>query len=103
RQKATRELEQLGEEAEGPLRRAVIDGSAETRRRAGRILQNLEAGGRRSQTPRRLPAVGGRESLWSAEARPRLPMLAGGPPDARLTVEAQTAIKRMSQDGLTKR
>lgn len=103
RQKATRELEMLGEEAEGPLRRASFEAPLETRRRAERVLKTLEFNGLSAETLRGLRAVEVLERVATPEARATLQGLADGVPDARITVEARAAVKRLNQEGLTKR
>lgn len=97
RQRASAELEQLGEEAEPYLLRAVHGPvSAETRSRAEKLLHRL-AGTCLSGDPLRgVRAVEVLERIGTSEARRQLEALAQGAPDARLTTEAQAALRRLN-------
>jgi hypothetical protein len=95
RQKATQELEQLGDAAAGALRK-VLGGqpSLEVRRRAEELLGKLEA-----LTPARLRVSRALELLeqcGTAEARKLLEALAGGAEGAPLTRDAQSALRRLA-------
>jgi hypothetical protein len=97
REKATRELQRLGERAEPALRRARAAGPGEeTRRRIDQILT-----GRGAVTdPELLRAIRGVEVLeriGTPEARRLLQALAGGAPDARLTREARASLVRLTR------
>jgi hypothetical protein len=96
RQAASYELQRLGEEAESHLMRAVREPvSLESKRRAERVLQKLEAGGLSADTLRGLRAVEVLERVANPEARQMLETLAAGAPDTRLTLEAQASLRRM--------
>jgi RNA polymerase sigma factor (sigma-70 family) len=94
RERATRELEKLGERAAPQLRVALAgDPSTEARRRIERLLER--ANGRE-----RLGAVRAVEVLEMAdtrEARRLCEMLAGGVAEATLTREARTALEGMKR------
>jgi hypothetical protein len=97
RERATADLKELGPVVAAALREAVAksSSSAEARRRAEDLLQEIEHG---AITPRQLRALRAGEVLeWIAtkEARAHLLELAKGAPDARLTREAASACKRL--------
>ena len=58
-------------------------------------MKKLERGGLSAETLRSLRAVEVLERIANPEARQMLSALAGGAADARLTVEAQAACKRI--------
>ncbi|MGH7170759.1 MAG: WD40 repeat domain-containing protein, partial [Gemmataceae bacterium] len=95
RQKATRELEKLGDLAEPALRAALADKpSLEVRNRVKPILENLDP----SRSPQRmqaLRAVEVLEHLATSEAQQLLRTLAGGAPAHRMTREAKMSLKRL--------
>jgi WD40 repeat protein len=97
RDQAMRELEQVGDVAEGELQRAL----KKTRSLdAQRRIEHLLAGAKLPRDPehlRQLRMVEALEIIGSAEARKLLQRLAGGFPEARLTREARTALERMKQ------
>ena len=98
REKATGELERLGAEAEPHLVKAVsYSTSMESRRRAERLLEKLQNGGVAGDALRSVRAVEVLERIGNSEARAVVKSLADGAPDARLTVEAQSALKRMNK------
>jgi RNA polymerase sigma factor (sigma-70 family) len=94
RESATKELSELGELAEPALRAALNDNpSAEKRRRVEGLLNRLDP----SNSPellRCMRAVEVLESLDTPEARQVLQALAQGAAEARLTHEANAALKR---------
>jgi WD40 repeat protein len=96
RQKATSELEKLGDLAEPALRAALADKpSLELRSRVKPILENLDP----SRSPQRmqaLRAVEVLEHIATPEAREVLRALAGGAPAHYLTREAKASLKRLS-------
>jgi hypothetical protein len=93
RQKATAELEQLGEQARPALEKAVAgDVSLEVRQRVERLLKKL-TGNPGGDRVRELRAV---ELLEWAGGASVLRALAQGAPEARLTREAQAALKRLT-------
>jgi WD40 repeat protein len=96
RQKATAELEQLGEEAEPQLIQAAVNpASLETRRRAEMLLAKLENGKWSGETLRCARSLEVLEQIGTQEARQIVQMIAAGPSAARLTMEAQATLKRM--------
>jgi RNA polymerase sigma factor (sigma-70 family) len=98
RDRAVRELEGLGDRAEGALRRFVAGGaSLEAQRRAERLLARLEGPVTDRDLLRALRAVEALEWAATPEARHVLERLAGGAPEARLTREAQAALDRLKK------
>src|SRR5262249_49776384 len=96
RQKATAELEKMGEEAEPQLIQAAVNPpSQETRRRAELLLSKLETGKLTGETLRGVRGLEVLERIASAEARQIVQTIAAGPAEARLTIEAQATLKRM--------
>src|SRR5262245_33593584 len=100
RQRATRELEKLAETAEPALKKALAgDPSPGARRRIERLLDKLKKD--RLNPPadrtRLVRAVEVLELIGTAEARQVLTGLARGAPEAQLTLEAKTALERLSR------
>jgi RNA polymerase sigma factor (sigma-70 family) len=100
REKATTELEKLGETALHALRK-VLEGqpALETRRRLEQLIEKQERG-QRSPSPERLRTLRTLEVLeriGTAEAKSVLAMLAGGAPGAWLTQDAQGALNRLER------
>jgi WD40 repeat protein len=97
REKATRELDELGELAEAALRQALASQDVlEGRRRLELLLRKLEAG----PTPRQLRALrvtGVLERVGSPEARRLLQALARGAHTAWLTREARASLERLAR------
>jgi hypothetical protein len=97
RERATRELQRLGEQAEPALRRARAAGPGdESRRRIDQIL----AGRGAITDPELLRAIRGVEVLeriGTPEARHLLKALAEGAPEARLTREARASLERLAR------
>jgi RNA polymerase sigma factor (sigma-70 family) len=99
REKATRELERVGELATAAYRKA-LDGrpGAETRRRVEALLDKQvgwwSPSGEQLQALRALEVL---ERIATAEARKLLQALAGGAPEARLTQEATAALQRLAR------
>ncbi|OAI50296.1 hypothetical protein AYO44_05780 [Planctomycetaceae bacterium SCGC AG-212-F19] len=99
REKASEELEQLGEQAEPTLRR-VLDGAPalEVQQRVDRLWQRLQRWPRTDgDALRALRALEVLENVATAEARRGLEALARGAPAARLTREAKAALDRLAQ------
>jgi len=97
REKATAELEKLGELAEPALRK-VMDKqpNLDLARRIQRILDRLEPDRELSaDMAQAVRAVEVLELVGTADARQLLQTLADGAPGARLTREAQAALKRL--------
>jgi WD40 repeat protein len=96
RQKAFSELEGLGELALPQLRKAVkAPGSPELRGRARRLLRKLEGPMPPAPRLREVRAVEALEHMSTADARALLKVLAGGAPEAQLTQEAKSALRRL--------
>jgi WD40 repeat protein len=94
RQKATRELERVGDLARPLLEKALAGKpSVEVRRRLLQLLSRLD--GLSPEQQRELRAVEALEQAGTAEARALLQVLAKGAPGARLTSAAQEALTRM--------
>jgi Tol biopolymer transport system component len=98
RERASAELEKLGDAAEPALKKATRDStSLEVRRRAERLLGRLRAPAQRPELLRTLRAVEALELARTPEARQFLQALAKGWEHDRLTWEAQAALTRLSK------
>jgi WD40 repeat protein len=98
RERATRELESLGEAAEGPLREALRNKpTAEQRKRMEHLLARLKEKPRDGDQLRAARAIVVLERIASPEARQVLEALAGGAPDAGLTQDARAALERLDK------
>src|SRR5262249_43540975 len=99
-QAAAAELARLGESAEAGIRKA-LEGKPRLHLRARNTLLGLlkrsEGGQRRPEERQALRGVEALEEADTPEARTLLRELAGGAPEARLTREAQAALKRLTQ------
>jgi RNA polymerase sigma factor (sigma-70 family) len=96
RQKATIELEKLGDLAEHALRtRLTKELPLESRQRLDRLLQKLE--GLTTERLRTVRALTVLEQVGTSEARALLATLAKGPAEARLTREAKAVLKRLER------
>src|SRR5262249_28058000 len=102
RQKATGELERLGERA-APALLETLKGlpALEVRRRIERILIKIEEGDLPADELRALRAVEVLEHAATREAEPVLRELAGGAEGALLTQEAKAALARRARRGAT--
>jgi hypothetical protein len=100
RERASRELGRLAEAVEAQLRQALAGKPPpEARRRLERLLKQVR-GERLSpaaQRRRAARAVEVLERVGDAAARRLLAALAGGAPQAQLTVDARAALERLSQ------
>jgi WD40 repeat protein len=96
RERATRELERLGEAA-GPALRAALTGkpSPEMRRRVEHVLATLDQAATERLRERRALAV--LEQIGTPEAERLLEVLARGIPDSRQTQEAKAVLERMAR------
>jgi hypothetical protein len=99
RDRATGELERLGEPAEPALHKALAERlSAEARRRLEQVLTNnkklrLHPGPEQRRLERAIEVL---ETIGSPPARRLLKALADGAPDAPLTRDAQGALERLA-------
>jgi WD40 repeat protein len=97
REKATRELEKLDFAAEPALRHALAKPpSPEVRRRVQAVLAKLGTRVPSGEEMRPLRAVEVLEQIGTPEVRQVLQGLADGAPDARLTQQAQNALRRLA-------
>ncbi|MGH7222810.1 MAG: WD40 repeat domain-containing protein, partial [Gemmataceae bacterium] len=100
REKAQEELEKLGDLAEPVLRRTLdIKPTLEVRRRVQAILERLRGPVTRSEILQALRAVAVLEDIGTSKARRLLEELAKGTPEARLTREAKTSLRRLDLRG----
>jgi WD40 repeat protein len=98
RQKAFVELEKLGDLAELHLRKALEKPHPlEVRKRLELLLDRAENIAHSPKHLRILRVVAVLEGIPSLEARQLLEALAKGAPEARLTQEAQTALRRLAR------
>jgi hypothetical protein len=96
REKAARELEDLGFEAEPALKKLAADPpSLNAKRTAQRLLEKLKGGVTTPEGRRVLRVVEALERAATPEARKTLEKLAGGISDATLTREARAALSRL--------
>ena len=92
RDKATKELDELGESVEPLLRQAMQDTpSPEMRRRVDGLLDKLAASPERLRTVRALEVL---ERLNTRESRQLLDRLAQGAPGVWLSIEAKASLAR---------
>src|SRR5262249_5733548 len=102
RRQAQSDLEGLGALAEPALRQALAgDPPLDLRQRLERLLDNLSGPVRSAGLVRDLRAVELLELLGGPEARQLLQALAGGAPEARLTREARSAVRRLAGQTVT--
>jgi hypothetical protein len=98
REKATRDLEALGESAEAGLRQALAGRpSAEVRRRLEEVLRKLEGAAPSRQRLRALRALKVLEHLGSPEALKALREVEEQAPKSVLGKEAGAAAERVSR------
>jgi hypothetical protein len=98
REKASRQLEDLGSAAVPALRQALEQNpSAEVRRRLVALLARPQALVTSSEVLRRLRAIQVLEQIASKEARGLLAELAGGAAHAAETVEAKASLERLAR------
>jgi WD40 repeat protein len=96
REAATKALSGVGEPALPALRQAVRGASPEVRLRAAKLLDALERAPPSPETLRALRAVEALERIGTERARRLLLRLAGGAPEARLTLDAEAALRRLA-------
>jgi thioredoxin-like negative regulator of GroEL len=98
RERATKELTQLGELAVPTLRQTLqITRSAEVRWRIERLLQQFDKPGPTGEALRSLRAVAVLEHIGTAEAQEVLRTLANSAAEARLTQEAKASLERLTK------
>jgi WD40 repeat protein len=98
RERAAAELVKLGEAARPRLRQVLeAQPPPELRRRATAVLEKLGGASWSSEELRAMRAVEALEHMRTPEARARLEKLAAGAPEAMLTREAKTALKRLGR------
>lgn len=98
RQKATNELEKLGELALPDLKKALAGKpSLETKRRLEELVAKFGGKVPDRETLRALRAVEALEYAATAEALRQLEALAGGAAGARLTQDARGAVERLKR------
>jgi WD40 repeat protein len=96
REKATKEIDSLGEVAEPALRRIVIDPpSLEVKQRAKILLDKQTAALASPERMQKNRAVEALEHMGTREAQSLLQELANGAPEARITREAIAALERL--------
>ena len=96
RERASAELERLGEAAVGALREAADKAaSAEVQRRTQELLRKVRGGS--SELLRTQRALEVLELTGTPEARRALERLASGAPEAGLTQEAKASLERLSK------
>jgi hypothetical protein len=98
RSQASDELEKLAELAQ-PALAQVLDGkpSLEVRQRVEQLLDRLHARALLPQQVRAIRAIEVLEKIGTPEARQTLEALAKGAPGARITQDAQTALRRLAK------
>jgi RNA polymerase sigma factor (sigma-70 family) len=97
REKATKALEKLGEQAEPELRKALAGKpSAEVRQRCQYLLDRLKPDAPSAERLRQGRALEVLEAMRTPEAKKLLEVLAKGAPQAWLTREAREALGRMA-------
>ena len=102
RERASVELQQLGEQAEAALRKALAaNPSPEAARRLRSLLEQVESRTLSPEQLHTLRAVEVLEHIGSSEARQLLQTLAEGAPQAILTREAKAALERLTQRSST--
>src|SRR5262249_48316515 len=98
RQKATDELERLGELAVPVLRKVLADKPAlEVRRRGEQLLARLERQRMPPESLRALRAIEALERVGSSEAQQVLKRLAQGASGASVTDDAKGALARLAR------
>jgi hypothetical protein len=98
RQKARKELQQLGEQAESALREALQGKlSLEARKRVEELLDKVKPLADSPEGLRSLRAMEVLEHIGTSEAREVLQTLANGASQARLTREAKASLERLAK------
>ncbi len=98
REKAAKELEQLGRLAEPALRKALAGRpSLEARRRLEKLLVEVRGPIRVPETLRALRAIEVQEDIGTPEAQEVLKTLSKGVPEALVTQEAKSSLARLAK------
>jgi hypothetical protein len=98
REEATKNLEELVDQAEPALRKMLENPpSAEVRRRLEKLLAKPDEQGLSGGVLHAVRAVEVLEHIATPEARQLLEKLAAGTPEARLTHEAKAALERLAR------
>jgi HEAT repeat protein len=98
REKAAKELDELGELATPTLRQAVKESpSAEVRKRAADLLDRLEGPMQSHDRLRLIRAVEVVEQIGTPEAKAQLEAWAKEAPEARLSQEAKKALAKLQR------
>jgi hypothetical protein len=96
REKATKNLQGVGEAARSALEKALAASpSAEVKQRAEWLLAKLDDGVPAAEEVRELRGLEALEMIGTPEAREVIEGLAKGEPTARLTREAKAALERL--------
>jgi hypothetical protein len=96
RERATRELEQLGDQAVPALERSLAKHpSLEARRRVEQVLEKVSGRSADPERLRQIRALEALERMGGEGARRLVAELAKGAPGARLTIDAKTTLVRM--------
>ena len=104
REKARKELEELGDRARASLEEALKKKpSLETHRRIEALLARLSQPIRDPETLRGIRAIAILEAIGTPEARKVLEKLASGMAEAQWTQEAKSALKRLTPQAATTR
>jgi hypothetical protein len=98
RDRATKELEALGDLTAPALKKALAGKPPpEAKRRLGALLDRLNEATSPEETVRQIRAVEALESIGNPEARRLLDKLAAGPPETQLTQEAKASSGRLAR------
>jgi WD domain, G-beta repeat len=97
RDRASTDLERLGDQAVPILKKSLQSPSPEVRRRVERLLARLDRPTVTGADARAIRVVELLERLGSVPARKLLTELAGGAPESRLTREAESALRRLKR------
>lgn len=103
REKASKELEQIGSRAEATLHRALTgQPPLETRRRLQALLESIERQRKGIEPIQQLRALEVLEHIGTVEARALLEEVAKGIPEARLMQDAQASLARLKKRPVAK-
>ena len=98
REKAAKELEQIGQATHPALRKALIDGSAEVKRQAGLLLETRgEAPHLSAEELRMLRAIEVLQNVGTPDVQPALRKLTVGAAEAPVTRDAVLALRRLER------